>query len=146
MVRQARALVTEANVQFEVGDGHTLPSLADGSADLVLSFTVFQHISDPAVIEGYMAEVGRVLRPGGAFAFQWDGRRDSLRWRVGRRARIWLQHSGILPERRRRHDPAFFGSRLPVTWVEAALGRSGLRVLHIEGAGSLWAFAWAQRQ
>ena len=64
MVRQARS-VPDDRIAFHTGDGMTLQPVADATVDLVVSFTVFQHIPDPVVIESYLAEAGRVLRPGG---------------------------------------------------------------------------------
>jgi SAM-dependent methyltransferase len=53
-----------------VGDGSTLTGVEDESMDHVLSFEVFQHIPDRAAIFSYMAEIARVLVPGGTFQVQ----------------------------------------------------------------------------
>ena len=42
-----------ANVAFHIGGGCDLAAVADGSADLVFSYIVFQHIPSRAVIESY---------------------------------------------------------------------------------------------
>jgi SAM-dependent methyltransferase len=52
------------NVEYHVNDGSSLSFLADGSVDVVWSFDVFVHVS-PVETERYVAEIGRVLRPGG---------------------------------------------------------------------------------
>jgi len=56
-------------VAFMVGDGRTIP-LLENTVDAVFSMLLFQHLPGDAVA-GYVAEVGRVLRPGGRFVFQW---------------------------------------------------------------------------
>lgn len=53
-----------------VGDGCTLTGVDDAVVDHVLSFEVFQHIPDRAAIFSYMAEIYRVLVPGGTFQVQ----------------------------------------------------------------------------
>jgi ubiquinone/menaquinone biosynthesis C-methylase UbiE len=49
---------------FHLVTGPAIP-LADGTCDLCVSTHVFQHIGDPRVTESYLAEMFRVLRPGG---------------------------------------------------------------------------------
>ena len=41
--------------------------------DFTFSFVVFQHIPSKAMIENYVRETARVLRPGGLFKFQLQG-------------------------------------------------------------------------
>jgi len=53
-------------VSYDVNDGKSLP-YADGSFDFVFSYDSFVHIIRP-VIEDYLQEIKRVLRPGG-YAF-----------------------------------------------------------------------------
>ncbi|MCC6293077.1 MAG: class I SAM-dependent methyltransferase [Bryobacterales bacterium] len=49
------------------------PHVADGSADFAFSTIVFQHIPSREVIETYVREVSRLLRPGALFKFQVQG-------------------------------------------------------------------------
>lgn len=71
MLARARELNAHlANVAWIQGDGLSLQPLDAGAVDAVVSHVVFQHIPDPAVTLGYVAEMGRVLRPGGWAAFQ----------------------------------------------------------------------------
>lgn len=56
---------------------------ADATFDLVLSFDVFEHIRDS---DAHLAEVRRVLRPGGAYALQTPNKWtnsvfETIRWR-----------------------------------------------------------------
>lgn len=62
------------NVRTRVTEG-TLDGFAEGSLDFVYSFIVFQHIPFVEAIRTYVREAARVLRPGGLFRFQVDGRR-----------------------------------------------------------------------
>jgi SAM-dependent methyltransferase len=81
MIRKSREYCQGSpRVRTQTTDG-TLGHLADGSIDFVFSFIVFQHIPDRAAIATYVREAARVLRPGGLFRFQVDGR-----WRRTQRA------------------------------------------------------------
>jgi SAM-dependent methyltransferase len=64
-------------IDFRVGNGAELP-FEDGAFDLVLLFSVFTSILDPAMRRGLAAEVTRVLRVGGAILW-YDFRYDSPR-------------------------------------------------------------------
>ncbi|MHB8466596.1 MAG: class I SAM-dependent methyltransferase [Acidimicrobiales bacterium] len=145
MVRQARDAVGTSNVSFVVGDGETLAGVTTASADLVLSFTVFQHIATVAVTERYLAEAGRVLKPGGLLVFQWNNEPGARRWRVRRAVLSALQRLGIRTEPLRRHDPAFLGTRVPLARITRALAAGGLRLEGTRGEGTLYAWAWATR-
>jgi SAM-dependent methyltransferase len=82
MVEQARRyLARSPNVIVHQGDGRSLTGLQDDYFDLVLSFQVFQHIPDRQVIDDYVREAFRVLKPGGLFRFlvktrPWQGQGD----------------------------------------------------------------------
>jgi SAM-dependent methyltransferase len=145
MVQQARALVDEPGIEFVHGTGVGITGVHDASADLVFTFTVFQHIPDPSVVEGYIADVGRVLRPGGVFVFQWNSESGSLSWRLRRTALSALQRTGLRPERYGRHAPEFLGSRIPRDRIERALTRAGLRLVGTRGDGTLFTWGWAVR-
>jgi ubiquinone/menaquinone biosynthesis C-methylase UbiE len=64
------------NMSFVVGDGNTLSMFPDMLFDRVYSFIVFQHL--PRHITGqYIAEAGRVLKPGGRLTFQVQQRSET---------------------------------------------------------------------
>jgi glycogen(starch) synthase len=140
MVRQAGALVTDPAISFVTGDGATLRPLEEASVDFVLSFTVFQHIPDPAVIESYIVDAGRVLRPGGVLAFQWNNQAPPWRWRL---QHVVARHR---PERFDRNDPAFVGTTVATSRIRAAVEAGGCSVDAIRGDGTLWAWCWATRR
>jgi len=74
MIRLARAGLRErANVSFYVTNGMDLSMFPDRHFDFAVSFIVFQHIPKRAIIENYIEETWRVLRPGSRFTFQVQG-------------------------------------------------------------------------
>lgn len=74
MVEKSRAYAAGTpNVDISLTDG-SLDRFADASLDFVFSFIVFQHIPERAPIRRYVEEAARVLKGGGVFRFQLDGR------------------------------------------------------------------------
>jgi SAM-dependent methyltransferase len=75
------------NVEYVLSRGNDIPGVADASVDAVWSFDVFVHVA-PIDQAGYLAEVARVLVPGGvALIHHADGRnRGQLPSRAGWRA------------------------------------------------------------
>ena len=145
MVRKASELVGDDRLSFVVGSGSSLEAVETGTADMVVSFTVFQHIPDVELINGYLAEAGRVLRSGGVFAFQWNNTPGPRRWRAKRAILGALQRTGLRPARYKRHAPEFLGSRVPLGHIERRLGAAGLRLVGTQDLGTLYAFAWATK-
>jgi SAM-dependent methyltransferase len=146
MVEQARQLVTDPRIEFVVGDGATLAPIQNGTVDLVYSYTVFQHIPRARVVEAYLQEAGRVLRPGGLFVFQWNNIPGANYWRLYREYLARLQRSGRRPETFLRHDHAFLGSRIPMRRIRRALDHGGLDLIATHGQRTLWAWAWAVKR
>ena len=61
-----RARFADANhIEYHVNDGLSLPFVGDGSVDFVFSFDSLVHV-EADVIESYLNELGRILKPGGA--------------------------------------------------------------------------------
>ena len=74
MIDRARRLLEQrSNVAFHTCNGSDLAPIAAGSADLVFSYIVFQHIPSRESIEGYVRDAARVLKQGGMFKFQVNG-------------------------------------------------------------------------
>ncbi len=61
------------NVNVHETNGVDLAPFPDSFFDFAFSFIVFQHIPFREVIEGYLREVHRVLKPGRVFKFQVQG-------------------------------------------------------------------------
>ncbi len=74
MVRQARQSLADLdNVHIEQNNGRDLTVLGELRVDFAFSTIVFQHIPSKEVIESYIRDVHRLLRPGGLFKFQVQG-------------------------------------------------------------------------
>ena len=74
MIRLAReTLAGCANVSLYQNNGADLAVLPDLPFDFAYSTLVFQHIGSREVIESYVREVHRLLRPGGLFKFDVQG-------------------------------------------------------------------------
>ena len=76
MIKRANGLQEHLgikNVNFRASGGSDLHQYLDESVDFAFSFIVFQHIPEVAIIEGYIREMGRVLKTGGLFRFQVNG-------------------------------------------------------------------------
>ena len=75
MVSAARELDTSERCQFVENNRGDLSIFADDSFDLVYSSLVLQHLPPP-IAQGYLAEMLRVLRPGGVLIVQLATRPD----------------------------------------------------------------------
>jgi len=146
MIERARELVASEHISFVLSDGSSLIGVDDGTADLVLSFTVFQHIPSVPVIEGYLHEAGRVLRPDGLLVFQWNNQPGAMRWRLRRGWLAFLQRTRIHREQYLRNAPEFLGSRVPVDRITHALDAAGMDLVATKGTGTLFSWAWARRR
>jgi SAM-dependent methyltransferase len=74
MISRGRELLDDVpNAHLHATEG-SLEILNDNSQDFVFSFVVFQHIPSKQAISRYISETARVLKPGGVFKFQVDGR------------------------------------------------------------------------
>lgn len=144
MVEQARELVPDEHVRFEVGDGSSLRPLADASADFICTFTVFQHQRSRDLIAGYLVECGRVLKPGGVLAAQWNNlpplkyRLDTIKWKLRRKR---LDDAAAT-----RTAAEFRGTTATVKWIRAQLAQAGLQVAGTKGEGTLFAWVWARKR
>jgi len=53
------------NVELHLNDGRSLDMVPDASIDFVYSHLAFQHITLYEVVDAYLADIARVLKPGG---------------------------------------------------------------------------------
>ena len=149
MLRRAQELNANLNnVTWLLGDGESLTGVDDASLDGAVSHVVFQHIPDPKVTLGYVAELGRVLKPGAwaAIGLSTDptiheppppeergtSRRALLRGLVGR-------------EPRGTGAPEWLGAPVPLEALGAVATEAGLVLEDIEGAGTQFTFVRAVR-
>jgi cyclopropane fatty-acyl-phospholipid synthase-like methyltransferase len=74
MVRLARAALSAwPNASVYQNNGRDLSVVPEFQFEFAFSSIVFQHIPSREVIENYVREVGRLLRPGALFKFQVQG-------------------------------------------------------------------------
>jgi SAM-dependent methyltransferase len=74
MIRQAKlALANYSNAFVYQNNGNDLAVVPNFQFDFAFSSIVFQHIPSREIIENYVREVQRVLRPGALFKFQVQG-------------------------------------------------------------------------
>ncbi|HKB72164.1 MAG TPA: class I SAM-dependent methyltransferase [Thermoanaerobaculia bacterium] len=113
------------NVELLRFDG-SLAGVPSGCADFVYSHLVFQHVPRLKFIRTYFREAGRVLKPGGVFRANVDGR--SRQWYRRYAADSW---SGVVFSDRR---------------LRRELERAGFRVERTEGAATQYLWATARRE
>jgi len=85
----------------------SLAGVPSGSADLVYSHLVFQHVPRVKFIRAYVREAHRVLKPGGVFRANVDGR--NRQWYRRMSADSW---SGVVFSERRWRRELLSGGRL----------------------------------
>ncbi len=73
VARATQALADHPNAHVFQNSGADLAVLGNVQIDFAFSSIVFQHIPSREVIESYVKEVHRLLRPGGLFKFQVQG-------------------------------------------------------------------------
>jgi len=74
MIARARAALSDRpNVHLYQNNGSDLSVVPPQEFDFAFSFIVFQHIPRLWIIENYVREVHRLLRPGALFKFQVQG-------------------------------------------------------------------------
>lgn len=110
-------------IQYDVGVGEALP-YPDQSFDRVVCVDVLEHVSDLTAV---LAEVKRVLRPGGVFLFDTINRNPVSRLAVITMAENVL---GLLPKGT--HDPEMF---ITPDELRAALSAAGFAVGKFVGLG-----------
>jgi SAM-dependent methyltransferase len=123
------------NVQWVLGDGESLAGIETASADVCHSDVVFQHIPDPEVTLGYVAEIGRVLRPGGWAAFQVSN--APAIHQLGRVTRLRVEVRAALGRGPRgQNDPRWRGSAIDLARLERVAEAAAMRTERVTGAGT----------
>ena len=81
MVKRARRALSDfPTAHILQNNGKDLSVIPKKPIDFAFSYIVFQHISNREIIENYVREVNRLLRPGGLFKFQLQGY-SSMEWK-----------------------------------------------------------------
>jgi SAM-dependent methyltransferase len=83
MLKRARKIhLDRSNVVWLLSNGADLGCVKSNSFDFVFSYLVLQHLPKEALTRRYLEEMVRVLRPGGAFLFQFNGGfASTMNWR-----------------------------------------------------------------
>jgi methionine biosynthesis protein MetW len=135
MIERARRLNEHLdNVEWLHGDGESLQPVEDASVDVCVSHVVFRHIPDPAITLRYIAEMGRVLKPGGFAAFELSNKKEPHVHRSSGRLRPLAALVGRAP--RGVTDEAWVGSFVALGDLRRTAAGAGLAVERIEGQGT----------
>jgi SAM-dependent methyltransferase len=82
LARACQIHAERKNIRWLLGNGFDLSCVDTDSMDLVFSYLVLQHLPDESLVFRYVSEMLRVLRPGGAILFQFNGRfAPAMNWR-----------------------------------------------------------------
>lgn len=83
MQRRAKQFLAEfTNIQWILCDGVALSAVQSSSQELVFSYLVLQHYPSAEHVAKSIQEMMRILRPGGAFLFHFNGsNRPTMNWR-----------------------------------------------------------------
>jgi SAM-dependent methyltransferase len=165
MLRRARGAHEGAgNVLWALAEGGDLAMFRDGSLDFVFSYIVLQHLPTETLALGYIREMLRVLRTGGAYVFQFNSepRGRSMNWKGRMRVRttqaldrpvMGLRLDGLarLLGAGEGDDPltldrTWLGAVLDPRAVLAAVWESGGSVLGMSGWGSRTTWCWGKRE
>ena len=146
--RDGRARASSSTSRMSVSRSVTglhSPPIGDGTADLVVTFTVLQHLTSRDAVLGYLREAARVLRSGGVLSAQWNGDAHPRRYRM--RARWWKVRQRFF--RRDTPDnrlaPEFLGTPVSAADVLQELETSGLKVVGTKDVGTLFSWVWATK-
>ena len=71
LLRELRKNLDEPNMVFVKNNGNDFPSIPDDAVDFIFSFGTFVHLDRP-IIEAYLGNMARVLKPGGIAAIQYS--------------------------------------------------------------------------
>jgi SAM-dependent methyltransferase len=140
LARQHNSELT--NVNWLLGDGRSLAGIPDASVDGIVSLVVFQHIPDPELTLSYVADMGRILRPGGWAAFQISND-PSVHRAPGIRSAIRGALSRAHP--RGQTNPAWLGSAVKLERLREVMNGAGLEIDVISGEGTQFCLIGAHR-
>lgn len=128
------------------GDGCSLAGIDEASADVCFSHVGFQHIPDPQVTLGYVAEICRVLRPGGWAAFQISNKPEIHRRRSAL-SRLRSAPARVLGRAPRGEaHPAWLGSAVGLGDLATVAEAGGARIDRTEGEGTQFCLVLLRKQ
>jgi len=125
MVQRASKAAPDAKVQL-VTDGFKIP-LESSSIDFCFSYLVFQHIPSTRILDGYMNEVARVLKPGGQFRLHYRDAHGNWLRRTATNILSRSRLSNLLGR-----SPYVLGLRLPSSRFVPRFEAAGLSIDSID--------------
>jgi SAM-dependent methyltransferase len=124
MVALARRNLSDLpNVFLHNNNGTDLAELPGNAYDFAFSFIVFQHIPNRDVIQSYVCEVHRCLKPGAVFKFQVNGNTDV----------------------RTEPDDTWVGATISLADAHALAARCGFELIANSGAGTQYFWLWFRK-
>lgn len=150
MIRRAKELNKDKpNLFFMTNNGIDLANFEDNFFAFCFTYLVFQHIPDVKIIESYICEMCRVLKPRGLFKFQVDGRKwGPMRMPIIHRSLFnFLLKIGFVDKFAKFHfrGDSYKAQIYPGVWLssrklERMLQQTSLEVVEITGKDSrmLW--------
>ena len=125
MIDRAKELLGRIpNVFLYQNNGMDLSVVPAGGFDFIYSFIVFQHIPEKEVVESYVREAHRLLKPGRLFKFQVQG----------------------CPSRGRQEFDTWLGAYYTPDEIREMANRCGFEARYMHGAGSQYFWIWLFRQ
>ena len=80
--RAERYLRSFSNIRWVLTDKETLTGVENDSVDFIFSYLVLQHMPTKEVVFSSIREMMRIVRPGGAFLFQFNGSdQPTMNWK-----------------------------------------------------------------
>lgn len=124
VIGEARQMCTAPNVSFEVSSGvDLLPDRRD-DFDVILSAETFHHLA-PALVQRYVNDAFRLLKPGGQLAVHVNVSRPRRFTPAATALRTFLFRLGVKVWRRWPTDPAFGRQYHRSDWVLSVLADAG---------------------
>ena len=159
MQERAKQFLPEfKNIHWILADGATLNGIESSSSDFVFSYLVLQHLPSPDLAQALLREFSRVLRPGGAFLFQYNGAPKRSMNLYGRLVwsfvnALWSvgwKKAGRGVARVMKLDPemvgkSWHGVSLTTGEVRASLEHAGASALQFWGDGTTMAWCWGTK-
>jgi SAM-dependent methyltransferase len=133
MLAKAREFDPPANIGWLHNTAPDLTALPAASADFVLAHIVFQHMP-PALTFGYVADMYRVLRPGGGLVFTQPAMPDPTR--LGGLAHAILPQRIVFGARRLRDKAVMEMHPIRPTAMAEHLEKCGFEICSLEPSSS----------
>ncbi len=145
VARGRQRLAGIPHAHMHVTETNDLAAFADNSFDYVFSFAVFQHIPDRSLVNKYLDEAYRVLKPSGILAAQFNGSRPGEE-RCDTWVGIWVREDELLAHVKQRgwrvlssegRDTQYLWLTLRKPPLRPASAPGVIRIVSVLGDGNL---------